>query len=156
MKNILLVAQGAGSSHETITRAAVEAGLGLRHASNSHEAFEILTDGLDDIEVVVIDTDPGSHSLSILDAISLHTTAPPMIVITSSPEAGISNMPHRHGASACISKPFTALELSALIKDVCLPEWQRTGGSCDKWGHRKSARRWCTSHRYDRLHCLSL
>jgi DNA-binding NtrC family response regulator len=158
MKNILLVAQGASSSNSVIAEAAVNAGRGLRHASNSHEAFETLADGLDNIDVVIIDVDPGIHSLSVLDAISYRKTAPPVIVIAASEEMEMAPMAYRHGATACIGKQFTARELAALIEDVCVPEWQRCGGSCDRWGHprprhRHSAR---PGHAYERVHCMSI
>jgi hypothetical protein len=65
--NILLVAQGASSSNRVIADAAVEAGRGLRHASSSQEAFEILADDVDNIDLVIIDVDPGINSLAVLE-----------------------------------------------------------------------------------------
>jgi len=156
--NILLVAQGASSSNSVIAEAALEAGRGLRHASSSQEAFEILAGSLDDIEVVIIDVDPGIHSLSVLEAISYRKVAPPVIVVTGFEEMDMAPMAYRHGATACIGKPFSALELAALIRDVCVPEWQRCDGSCDRWGHPSRGRRQISriGHSYERLHCMSL
>jgi DNA-binding NtrC family response regulator len=157
--NILLVAQGASSSNSVIANAAVEAGRGLRHASSSHDYFEILADGLDNIDVVIIDVDPGIHSLSVLEALSYRKTAPPIIVVTGFEEMDMAPMAYRHGATACIGKPFTALELAALIHDVCVPAWRRRGGSCDRWGHPSSGSRrdlWRMGHSYERLHCMSV
>jgi DNA-binding NtrC family response regulator len=158
MKNILLITQGANSSHSVIAEAAVNAGRGLRHASNSHEAFEILTEELDNIDVVIIDADAGTHSLSLLDAISYREIAPPVIVIAECEEMDTAPMAYRHGATACIGKWFTAEELAALIEDVSTPEWQRRGGSCDRWGHQAPGRRPCQriGHAYERVHCMSL
>ena len=156
--NILLVARGASSSNSVIVNAAVEAGRGLRHASSSQEAFDILAEGLDNIDVVIIDVDPGIHSLSVLEAISYRKTAPPVIVVTGFEEMDMAPMAYRHGATACIGKPFTALELAALIHDVCIPDWQRRGGSGDRWGHARTGQRRNprTCHTYERLHCMSL
>ena len=155
--NILLVAQGASSSNNVIAAAAIETGHGLLHASRSHEAFEILADDMDNIDVVIIDVDPGIHSLSVLEALSYRETAPPIIVVTGFEQADTAPMAYRHGATACIGKPFAARELAALIHDVCLPEWQRSGGSCDRWGHpRITNRRIRSGHAYDHLHCMSL
>jgi DNA-binding NtrC family response regulator len=155
--NILLVAQGASNSNSVIANAAVEAGRGLRHASSSHEAFEILAEGLDNIDVVIVDVDPGIHSLSVLEALSYCNVAPPIIVVTGFEETDMAPIAYRHGATACIGKPFTALELAALIQDVCLPAWQRSGGSCDRWGHPPTTkRRLRTGHAYEHLHCMSL
>ena len=156
--NILLVAQGASSSNSVIANAAVEAGRGLRHASSSREAFNILANGLDNIDVVIIDVDPGIHSLSVLEAISYRKIAPPVIVVTGFEEMDMAPMAYRHGATACIGKPFTAVELAALIHDVCVPDWQRRGGSCDRWGHARTGHRRNSrmGHSYERLHCMSL
>jgi len=156
--NILLVAQGASSSNSVIADAAVEAGRRLRHASNSQEAFEILADDLGNIDIVIIDVDPGIHSLSVLEALSYRKTAPPIIVVTGFEQMDMAPMAYRHGAMACIGKPFTARELAALIQDVCMPEWQRCGGSCDKWGHPCKGQRRTARPRqtYERLRCMSL
>ena len=156
--NILLIAQGASSSNSVIANAAVEAGRGLRHASSSQDAFKILADHVDNIDVVIIDVDPGIHSLSLLEALSFRKTAPPIIVVTGFEEMDMAPMAYRHGATACIGKPFTALELAALIHDVCIPDWQRRGGSCDRWGHPRTGQRRNSriGHSYDRLHCMTL
>jgi DNA-binding NtrC family response regulator len=154
---ILLVAQGASSSNNVVAEAAVEAGRGLRHASTSHEAFEILADDVDKIDVVIIDVDPGIHSLAVLEALSFRKTAPPIIVVTGFEEMEMAPMAYRHGATACIGKPFVALELAALIRDVCLPKWQRTGGACDQWGHPLTTnRRIRIGHTHEHVHCMSL
>lgn len=158
MKNILLVAQGASGSNDVITHAAIEARRRLRHASSSHEAFEILAEDLDNIDVVIVDVDPGIHGLSVLDSISYRKTAPPIIVVTGFEDKDMTSMAYCHGATACISKPFNARELAALIEDVCVPECQRCGGSCDRWGHPMTRTKWTSrvGHSYERLHAMSL
>jgi len=157
MKSILLVAQGTSSSNDVIAQAAIETHRRLRHASSSHEAFEILAEDLNDIEVIIVDVDVGDHSLSVLDAISYCETAPPIVVVTGGEDSEIRPMAHCHGAVACISKPFTARELAALIEDVRTPEYQRTGGSSDRWGHPiPRTRRLRIGHTYDRMHAMKL
>lgn len=153
--NILLVAQGAGTSTSLIERAALETGHGLRQAATSHEAFEILAEDAGSIDVVIVEVDC-VDSLCVVDAFSFHKAAPPIVVVTGLEEANMAPTAYRHGATACIGKPFTALELAALIKDVCLPEWQQSGGACDQWGHpRRDRRRRLVGHSHERLHCLS-
>src|SRR5437763_10281793 len=157
MKNILLVAEGTSSSTDMVARAAVDSLRGLRHASTSHDAFEILARDVNDIDVVILDLDSGAHRLCFLDAISYYGAAPPVIVVTDFHDMDPGATAYRHGATACIGKPFTSAELAALINDVCLPDWQRTGGSCDRFGHQHC--HGCRSrigHSYDRLHLLSL
>src|SRR5690242_6596858 len=118
--NILLVAQRPNNSHPVVAQAAIEAGRGIRHATTSHEAFEILAEGIDKIDTVIVDLDPGIDTLSFLGALSFHKAAPPIIFVTDPNEEEIARMAYRHGATACIGRPFTALELAALISDVCL------------------------------------
>ena len=157
MKNILLVADGTTSSTDKVARAAVDCRRGLRHASTGHDAFEILARDPNDIDVLILDVDSGAHRLCLLDAISYQRAAPPVIVVTDCRDTDPGPTAYRHGATACIAKSFTSAELAALIHDVCLPDWQRTGGTCDRWGHQHfHAGRTHIGHSYDRLHSLSL
>jgi DNA-binding NtrC family response regulator len=156
--NILLIAHGASSSDSVIAHAAMETSRGLRHASTSHEAFEILADNTDHIDVVVIDIDSEIDNLSVLEALSYGKAVPPIIVITGFGDKNMSPTAYRHGATACIGRPFTAREIGAMIEDVCGPECQTRGGSCDRWGHppragTKSSR---IGHAYEHVHNMTL
>lgn len=133
--NILLVVHGDGTSISAIADAAAQTGHGLRHAANGREAFEILTSELDHIDLVIIDVDPGMHSLTILEALSYCKTAPPIIVVTGFEEFAMEPIAYRHGATACIGKPFTSGELAALIAEVCPCTSEPPATSCDFWGH---------------------
>jgi hypothetical protein len=42
---------------------------------------------------------------------------------------------HRHGATACIGKPFSAAKLALLMEEVCPSTEQQSTVSCDRWGH---------------------
>jgi DNA-binding NtrC family response regulator len=139
--NILLVAHEDGTSNSVIADAAARTGHGLRHASSGREAFEILTASLDDVDLVIIDVDPGIHSLSILEALSYCKTAPPVIVVTGFEESEMEPIAYRHGAVACIGKPFTPGELAALIAEVCPFTSEQPATSCDLWGHPHATRK---------------
>lgn len=136
---VLLVANADSSSNRVIEEAVAQTGRGLRHASTSRDAFEILNGGLDEIDAVIVDLDPGMHSLSILEAISYCRVAPPVIVVTGLEEMEMAPIAHRHGAAACISKPFNGLELSHVLNRVCADNGTVQGQSCDMWGHPKRA-----------------
>jgi DNA-binding NtrC family response regulator len=133
--NILLVAHEDGTSNSVIADAAARTGHGLRHANSGREAFETLRSGLDDIDLVIIDIDPGMHSLTILEALSYCKTAPPVIVVTGLEEFEMEPIAYRHGATACIGKPFSSGELAALIAEVCPCTSEPPAKSCDLWGH---------------------
>jgi len=137
-RNILLVGKD-NTSTNVIGDAAARTGHGLRHANTSRETFEILQDGLDDIDLVIIDVDPGIHSLSILEALSYSKTAPPVIVVTGFEELEMQPIAYRHGATACIGKPFTSGELAILIADICPFTSEPPGRSCDLWGHPRAS-----------------
>jgi DNA-binding response OmpR family regulator len=136
--NILLVAHGDGTSNSAIADAAAQTGHGLRHASSGREAFAILKVSLADVDLVIIDVDPGIHSLSILEALSFSRTAPPVIVVTGFEESEMEPIAYCHGATACIGKPFTSGELAALIAEVRPFTSEQPPTSCDLWGHPRA------------------
>jgi hypothetical protein len=49
-------------------------------------------------------------------------------------EEYMSDIARRHGAAACIGKPFTAPQLARLIDEV-RPTGMPHALSCDLWGH---------------------
>src|ERR1700682_4803993 len=118
-KNILLLASSSGDSNAIVADAAVRTGRGLQHIDNSRRAFELLKAGLKDIDLIIIDLDPGMHSISVLEALGCCDTCPPIIVITGLEELEMTAIAYRHGATACIGKPFSAAKLALLMEDVC-------------------------------------
>jgi DNA-binding NtrC family response regulator len=134
-RNILLVANSSGDSNAIVADVAIRTGRGLRHADNSRRAFELLMAGLDDIDLIVIDLDPGMHSISVLEALGCCDTCPPIIVVTGLEELEMTAIAHRHGATACIGKPFSAARLALLMEDVCPAIARPSTTSCDRWGH---------------------
>lgn len=134
-RNILLVATSSGDSNAIVADAAARTGRGLRHIDNSRRAFELLMAGLDDIDLIIIDLDPGMHSISVLEALGCCDTCPPIIVITGLEELEMTAIAHRHGATACIGKPFSSAELVLLMEEVCPSTVRSCPMSCDRWGH---------------------
>jgi DNA-binding response OmpR family regulator len=133
-RNILLVANGDADSNAIVAEAAKQTGRGLTKISSDRRAFEILNMATDDVDLAIIDLDPGIHSLSILEAMGWAETAPPIIVVTSLEESEAAPIASRHGAAACIGKPFTASQLVSAIEQVC-SSWRSQTLSCDFWGH---------------------
>jgi DNA-binding NtrC family response regulator len=131
-RNILIVANGDAHSNATIAEAVKQTGRGLRHANSSREASEILCMGLEDVDLAIVDLDPGVHSLDILEALDYSGSAPPVIALTGLEE--MTPIACRHGAAACLGKPFSIAQLARLIEDTCSSvALQRR--SCDQWGH---------------------
>lgn len=130
-----MISNQSSEFNPVITEAVVRTGRRLRHVTDSQHAFELLRTSLFGIDFVIIDLDPGIHSMAILEALSARDCPPPIIVITGFEEYDMTPIAHRHGATACIAKPFTAAELEKLIDEVCPaikpPDWC----SSDRWGH---------------------
>ena len=93
---------------------------------------------LENVDVVVIDLDPGMHALAILEAIGGHEVAPPVIALTSLEESEVMPIASRHGAVTCLGKPFQHSSLAKAI-ERCLAQPRST--SCDLWGHPRQRRR---------------
>jgi DNA-binding NtrC family response regulator len=142
----LLISKEMSESNATITEAAARAGLWLLKATDAKQAFEILRSGLADIDLVIIDVDPGIHGMAILEAITSYGTAPPVIVVTGFEQFEMAPIARRHGAAACIAKPFTAAQLVARFEHVwpvdCAPSFR----TCDAWGHLYPSRYNRTAH----------
>lgn len=129
------MANSAGDSNAIVADAAERTGRGLQHVDNSRRAFELLKAGLNDIDLIVIDLDPGMHSISVLEALGCCDACPPIIAVTGLEESVMTAIAHRDGATACIGKPFSATELALLMEEVCPSTVRASTMSCDRWGH---------------------
>ncbi len=138
-REILLIANGDADSNAIVEEAAKQSGRRLRKVSSMRQAFEILATDMDNVDVAIIDLDPGVHCLTLLQAIGGHPVAPPIIVLTSLEESEVTPIATRHGAVACLTKPFQHASLSEAI-ELCLALPRSI--SCDLWGHpRQRCRR---------------
>jgi DNA-binding NtrC family response regulator len=136
-REILLVANSDAHSNAIVEAVAQERGRCLRKVSSTRQAFDVLATDLDNVDVVIIDLDPGMHSLAILEAISGYALAPPVIALTSLEESEVTPIASRNGAVACLGKPFQHANLSKAI-ELCLA--QPRSVSCDLWGHPRQRR----------------
>ena len=134
-RNILLVTNGGDDLNATVTEAARKTGHGVREGSTSRNTFEILGADLDDVDLAIVDVDPILQSLAILEALNDSEAAPPIIALVDMDEAEATPLVQRHGAAACLRKPFGADELASLIERVCASACQKKPLSCDRWGH---------------------
>ena len=136
--NVLLVADD-NELNTTVAEAARKTGHGIRNASSSRDTFEILGLGLEDVDLAIVDVDPSLHSVAILEALNYSEAAPPVIALTEVDEAEAAPILRRHGAAACLKKPFGVDELAALIQKVCACGCRNRALSCDRWGHVRAS-----------------
>src|SRR5512133_1119946 len=136
--NVLLVADD-DKLNTKVAEAARKTRHGIRNASSSRDTFEILGLGLDDVDLAIVDVDPSLHSVAIVEALKYSEAAPPVIALTEVDEAEAAPILRRHGAAACLKKPFGVDELAALIQKVCACGCRNRPLSCDKWGHVRAS-----------------
>lgn len=96
-------------------KAVIETGHGLRTAGSSREAFRILSDGIHNVDVIIIDLDPGVHGLALLSALEVCDKSIPVITITGLDPDYIRPVVRRHGAQDCLGKPVGVEELVEAI-----------------------------------------
>jgi DNA-binding response OmpR family regulator len=130
-RNILLVANGDIESELDIVDAATRTAHGVRRASTQSRPWQILRRNLKNIDAVIVDLGKHSQALPIMEAFGCSENMPPVIVLTSPQMAATA---YRHGATICVTKPFSVEELASVI-DKCLPAHasirRRTSGRSD-------------------------
>jgi DNA-binding response OmpR family regulator len=134
-RNLLFVTSSGNDLLEVIAEAARKTGRGVITADSTRQIFDILSLGLDDVDIAIVDTCASIHSLAVLEALSYLQTAPPVIALIEVDEAEATPIVRRHGAAACLRKPFGTDELARLIDKICASACQNNSLTCDKWGH---------------------
>ena len=133
--NLILLVDADGDSLGSLLEAAARTGHGVRVARTSREAFEILETELRHLDVVVVDVDPGAHGLALLEAVSGCHNKPPLLVLSGFEQAYMDPVAQRHGATACLCKPFSIDQLRLALERVIANAPGRAEFTwCDKWG----------------------
>ncbi|MDR3403560.1 MAG: response regulator [Chthoniobacter sp.] len=111
------------SSDPVVTRTVEDAVLnarhGFRHIAERAEALRELSTGCDDIDLAIIDFDPGIQGLELFNAARSHL---PVLVLTHRDVADMDRILQRHGASGCLTKPVTEADLAAAIRSLLVPK----------------------------------
>jgi hypothetical protein len=89
--NVLLVADGDIGSRSTVVDAAARTGRRVRRASTRMRPFQIVREGLDDTDAVIVDVDQHSRALSIVEELAYREDMPPVIVLTNSKMAPVAS-----------------------------------------------------------------
>lgn len=104
-----------------VERMAREAVLAMRHGlrvrHTTPEAFHELGEGCLDVDVVVLDLDPGVDGAALLAAVGDRF---PVVVLTSLEKNYMQPLAERHGAVGCLEKPFDAAKLQDAIEAVLI------------------------------------
>lgn len=92
---------------------------GLRTAHTSAEALRMLSEGTDDVDLVILDLDPKVHGVALLAAIAGCCKNVPILIVTSFEEAYMKPLALKRGAAECVGKPVTASRFEQLIREHC-------------------------------------
>jgi DNA-binding response OmpR family regulator len=134
-RNVLLVTRSGNELIGLIEEAARKTGRGLKKANSTQPTPQILSVGLEDVDLAIVEMDASLHSIAIVEALNCLAAAPPVIALIKADEAEATPIVRRYGATAYLTKPFSADELATLMDKVCASAWQNKSLSCDKWGH---------------------
>src|SRR6476469_2102857 len=102
---VLLLVDADGDSEELVRRATAHAGYELISVRTSAAAFAVLAARMRGLDLMIVDVDPGAHSLALLEAMTSCAERAPIFVLTSVAEAYMKPIALEHGAVACLSKP---------------------------------------------------
>jgi DNA-binding response OmpR family regulator len=127
--NTVLLVDADGDSVGIVSQAAVRTGRDVLMARTSREAFRILGDQIQRLDLVIVDVDPGAHGLALLEAISSCADHPQIVVITALEETYMKPISRKHGAAACLGKPITVRRLRSTLNDIAPRSL-----TCDRWG----------------------
>ncbi|HEX7517415.1 MAG TPA: response regulator [Chthoniobacterales bacterium] len=128
-ENTVLLVDADGDSERIVSEAATRTGRDVLVAKTSRDAFKILGDQMQRLDLVIVDVDPGAHGLALLEAISGCADRPPIVVITALEETYMKPISMKHGAAACLGKPITIQKLCSSLNDV-----SQRSLTCDRWG----------------------
>ena len=101
-------------------------------ARSAENTFDILSLGLEDIDLAIVDLGANTPSLAIVEALTHTKPAPPVIALVDEKNGETIPEFHRRGAAACLKKPFCADELARLIEAVCVSPSDKEAPSSDK------------------------
>ncbi len=113
--HVILLISNDPAVEEIASEAVLATRHGMRLRRSSAEAFQQLMEGCEDIDLAVIDLDPGVHGKAVLEAACDRL---PVIVLSGLEEAYVHPLSKRHGARGCLTKPFSAAQLRAAIEHV--------------------------------------
>ena len=133
-ENIILLVDADADCAGIVLDAGARTGHSVRLSRDGPEAFAFLNREFDPIDSLVVDVDPGSHGMALLSALGALRRRPPVIVLTALEESHMEPVAARHGAVACLGKPFSIERLRAVIDRFVRSENDQ-GISCDPWGH---------------------
>ena len=110
---------------DAVAQALSEAGGSSHLTGCAGDALRTVCGVGQDLDLAVIDFEHTGHGMSLVSAISMCCEELPIIVVRRDDEKYVEALAYASGATACLTKPVAAADISAAIKQCCKPKWQR-------------------------------
>jgi len=101
---------------ECVAQVLLETGGSSHLAQSASDVLDLIGTTGQDLDLAVIDCEHGPHGLTLVGAISRVREAFPVIVLTGPGEKYIEALAYANGAAVCLSKPVSATQLAAAMK----------------------------------------
>lgn len=92
---------------------------GFRHIADHGAARRALSDGGEDVDLVILDLDPDIGGLNLFSHARPHL---PVLVLTSYTVADLAKVFRHRVANGCLAKPFTKAQLHEAIHALLTPK----------------------------------
>jgi DNA-binding NtrC family response regulator len=116
---IVLLLNGDPDVERAAEEAVLESRHGLRVARTSRDALGILRDGLDDVDLIIVDLDPSIHGVTLLGAIEGCRDPAPIVALTSLEQEYMRPLAAAKCVAECLGKPVTTAQFEKLIARFC-------------------------------------
>ena len=127
---LLLLIDADNDCGPVVAEAAAHTDRKLLLAKTSRQALDIIQKEIRNLDLIIIDVDPGAHGVALLEAMSARAERPPMIVVTALEEVYMKPIATEHGAAACVGKPLRLEKLLSALEDVDI----HRGLTSNRWG----------------------
>lgn len=121
--NFILLVDSDADSVGLVLEAAARTSRGVRVARNSPEALELLKNGVQHVDVMIVDADPAAQGLALLKVVSGWKPGAPLLVLSAFQDPNMNAIAAQHGATACLCKPLSIEQLrftlDRTLKDAC-------------------------------------
>jgi len=104
------------SLEECVAQVLLETGGSSHLAQSASDLLDLIGATGQDLDLALIDCEHAPHGLTLVRAINSRREAYPVIVLTGPDEKYIEALAYANGAAVCLSKPVSATQLAAAMK----------------------------------------
>jgi len=119
MPPAILLITGDAETERAVTEAARRTKRPVTVARTAHEAVKILSHGLKDLSLILLDLDQDVHGVTLFSALEDCHGATPVVALTGCEEGYMKPLAMDRGAAGCLGKPVTAARFARLFDTFC-------------------------------------